>query len=61
MGNARIGRRFDFGAVSANVFLGVNNLFDEDYFSNVRINQTFARFFEPAPGRHFYGGVAIRL
>ncbi|HEX7034978.1 MAG TPA: TonB-dependent receptor [Pseudomonadales bacterium] len=61
VGNARIGRRFDFGGVSANVFLGVNNLFDEDYFSNVRINQTFARFFEPAPGRHFYGGVAIRL
>lgn len=61
VGNARVGRRFELGAVSANLFVGVNNLFDEDYFSNVRINQTFARSFEPAPGRHYYGGISIRL
>jgi iron complex outermembrane receptor protein len=59
--NTRFGRHISIGGLEANVFLGVNNLFDEDYFSNVRINQTFNRFFEPAPGRHFYGGVSLRL
>jgi iron complex outermembrane receptor protein len=59
--NARFGRYLGMGTLEANVFLGVNNLLDEDYFSNVRLNQTFNRFFEPAPGRHFYGGVALRL
>ncbi len=59
--NLRGGRRFEVGSTEINAFLGVNNLFDEEYFSNVRINQTFNRFFEPAPGRHLYGGVSIRL
>jgi iron complex outermembrane recepter protein len=59
--NLRGGRRLELGNMTANVFLGVNNLFDEDYFSNVRINQTFTRYFEPAPGRHVYGGFSLRL
>jgi iron complex outermembrane recepter protein len=59
--NARFGRRLELGNLSANLFVGVNNLLDEDYFSNVRINQTFNRFFEPAPGRHYFGGVSLQL
>jgi len=59
--NLRGGRRLNLAGVSLNAFVGVNNLFDEDYFSNVRINQSFNRFFEPAPGRHFYGGFAVRF
>jgi len=38
-------------------FAGVNNLLDEDYNNNIRINAFGSRFFEPAPGRHFYVGV----
>ncbi len=57
----RGGRRLDLGGVSVNAFVGINNLLDEDYYANVRINQTFERFFEPAPGRHYYGGVAVRF
>ncbi len=59
--NVRFGRHFELGRVGVNVFAGINNLLDEDYFSNVRINQTFNRFFEPAPGRNYYGGVSVRL
>ena len=41
-------------------FVGVNNLTDEQYAGNVRINAFGGRYFEPAPERHFYGGLAIR-
>lgn len=50
-------------------FLGVNNLTDESYSAEIRINAfggppfgppAGARYYEPAPDRHFYGGVAIR-
>ncbi len=37
-----------------NVSGGINNLFDESYYSNVRLNATAGRYFEPAPGRHGY-------
>ncbi|MEQ9003735.1 MAG: TonB-dependent receptor [Pseudomonadales bacterium] len=59
--NLRGGRRFELAGMQANVFLGINNLFDEDYFGNVRINQSFNRFFEPAPDRHVYGGFSLRF
>ncbi len=59
--NLRGGRRFLVGGMPVNLFAGVNNLFDEAYFSNVRINQTFDRYFEPAPDRHVYGGFSIRF
>ena len=38
-------------------FAGINNLFDESYNDNIRINAFGGRFFEPAPGRHVYIGV----
>jgi iron complex outermembrane receptor protein len=38
-------------------YAGINNLFDEDYNDNIRINAFGGRFFEPAPGRHVYVGV----
>ena len=41
-------------------FVGINNLTDERYAANVRINAFGGRYFEPAPERHFYGGLAIR-
>jgi iron complex outermembrane receptor protein len=41
-------------------FVGVNNLTDESYFAEIRINSFGGRYYEPAPERHFYGGVAIR-
>ncbi len=40
-------------------FLGVQNLFDEKYNSNVRINAFGGRFFEPAPDLNVYGGLNV--
>ena len=41
-------------------FIGVNNLFDEKYIGNVRLNASFGRYYEPAPERNVYVGVLIR-
>jgi iron complex outermembrane receptor protein len=41
-------------------FIGVNNLFDEKYIGNVRLNASFGRYYEPAPERNVYAGVLIR-
>ena len=50
----------EFGHWVLSPFVGVNNLADEAYSANVRINAFGGRYFEPAPDRHWYGGVAIR-
>ncbi len=42
-------------------YAGINNLFDEDYNNNIRINAFGSRFFEPAPGRHVYVGVVANF
>ena len=41
-------------------FVGVNNLTDESYSAEIRINAFGGRYYEPAPDRNFYGGIAIR-
>ena len=41
-------------------FVGVNNLFDESYNANMRINAFGGRYFEPAPDGNFYGGLTVR-
>ncbi|MDH3642387.1 MAG: TonB-dependent receptor [Gammaproteobacteria bacterium] len=56
----RAGAALEFRQWQFNPFLGVNNLFDEDYIGNVRINGFGGRVFEPAPTRNVYGGVTIR-
>ncbi len=42
-------------------FVGINNLFDETYNANLRINAFGGRFYEPGPDRNFYAGVTIRF
>ncbi len=59
--NLHLGRDFELGRWSVQPYFGANNLFDEDYNSNVRLNAFGARYFEPAPGINVYGGVTIRL
>ncbi len=41
-------------------FIGVNNLLDEEYNNNIRINAFGGRYFEPAPERNAYIGVSVR-
>lgn len=40
-------------------FLRVNNVFDERYSGSLVPNAFGDRFFEPAPGRHVYFGIAV--
>ena len=57
----RVGSTFDLNGATVAPFFGVNNLFDEDYFQNVRKNAFGGRAYETAPERHVYGGVTIRF
>lgn len=47
--------------IEGSVFLGVNNLFDDRYNANVRINAAFGRYFEPGPPINVFGGVRVRI
>jgi iron complex outermembrane receptor protein len=42
-------------------YVGINNLFNEHYYSNIRINAFGARYYEPAPERNFYAGIVVRF
>jgi len=60
VGSLRLGHDFGFGPWRLSPFVGVSNLFDEDYNQNVILNATGARYFEPAPARNVYGGISAR-
>ena len=57
--NLRFGHNGFYDDWQVTSFLGVNNLFDEDYNSNIRINAFGGRYFEPAPERNAYIGISI--
>ncbi len=59
--NLRLSQQFENGKWLIRPYLGINNLFDENYNSNIRINAFGSRFFEPAPPRNFYAGVVVRF
>ena len=42
---------------NSEIFFGVNNTFNQEYFDNIRINAFGKRYYEPAPKRNFYFGV----
>ncbi|HMA98394.1 MAG TPA: TonB-dependent receptor, partial [Wenzhouxiangella sp.] len=50
--NTRFGREFDLGPQQLELFLALNNVTDRRYLSNVRVNATRGRYFEPAPERN---------
>lgn len=53
------GRKKKIGAFVGSVYLGLNNLLDEKYNANTRINASGNRYFEPAPPFNFFGGVSL--
>lgn len=66
--NARLGTVRGLGAgAEVEAFVGVNNLLDKEYFSNIRINArpdlppAQRRYYEPAPGRNLYLGLRARF
>jgi iron complex outermembrane receptor protein len=58
--NFRLGYRKELENWIFTPYVSVNNIFNEKYNSNVRLNGGFGRFFEPAPLRNIYGGVSAR-
>jgi len=60
LSNLRSGYAMDRGAWRWSVFGGANNLFDESYNANTRINAAVGRFFEPGPSRNLYAGVELK-
>ena len=58
--NLRAGYKHDWGNWTVAPFIGLNNLFDERYNSNIRINASYGRFYEPAPALNVYAGLRIR-
>ena len=57
--NLRAAYRWQQGGWQFEPFIGLNNLFDETYFANIRLNASFGRFYEPAPERNFYAGAIL--
>ena len=58
--NLRTGYRWQSGSWTFEPFAGVNNLFDEEYNANIRLNASFGRYYEPAPERNGYAGILLR-
>jgi iron complex outermembrane receptor protein len=56
----RVGYAREQGPWRWSAFAGANNLLDEKYNANDRLNAGFGRYFEPAPGRNVYGGLEVR-
>ena len=56
----RGGLRLPLGPLRGEIYAGINNLTDEEYFANVRINDFGRRYYEPAPGRNYYAGLTLR-
>lgn len=58
--NLRAGYLTNVGDTEVEPFIGINNIFDKEYFSNIRINDPGSRFYEPAPEINAYAGISIR-
>jgi len=56
----RLGWTTQIGRYQLEPYLGVNNLFNQSYFANIRINAFGGRYYEPAPERNFFAGLRLR-
>jgi len=58
--NAKVGYGSRFGShLRGEIFAGADNLTDAKYAATVALNAADGRFYAPAVGRNFYGGVTI--
>jgi len=58
--NLRVGYKGEWGKWNISPFVGLNNLLDEKYNQNIRINDATSRYYEPAPLFNAYAGLSIR-
>lgn len=54
-------RVLDFTTTKITPYVGVQNLTQQDYYDNIRINAFGRRYYEPAAGRQWYFGVKVGL
>ncbi|MBI80239.1 MAG: TonB-dependent receptor [Pseudomonadota bacterium] len=59
LSNMRMGFEYKIDNFTISSFFGINNLFNQDYNSNLRINAFGARYYEPAPRRATYLGISV--
>ncbi|WP_339846728.1 TonB-dependent receptor [uncultured Dokdonia sp.] len=59
--NVRASYETLFREVRLKPYIGVNNVLDQKYTDNVRINAFGGRFYEPAPGLTVFGGVTLEF
>ena len=57
--NLRLGKNFIRNDLDIGFYLGVNNIFNEKYNSNIRINAYGNRYFEPAPKQNVFFGITV--
>ncbi|MCB1746197.1 MAG: TonB-dependent receptor [Gammaproteobacteria bacterium] len=58
--NIVVGYDYQLGQVTLSPSFGVNNLFNQKYNTDIRIEDNFRRYFEPAPGRNIFGMLRVR-
>ncbi|MFT5750712.1 MAG: iron complex outermembrane receptor protein [Flavobacteriales bacterium] len=59
--NLRGGYVFEYRNIEVRPYLGINNLLNQKYTDNVRINAFGGRYYEPAPTLNMFGGVVLRI
>jgi len=59
MSNFRISYEHQLSNFRVVPFLGVNNLLNTEYNDNIRINAFLNSYYEPAPGRNYFGGLKV--
>jgi iron complex outermembrane recepter protein len=57
--NLRVGWVKNLGSFDLELFVGVDNLLDENYSLGNDLNAFAGRFYQPAPTRNWYGGVKV--
>lgn len=57
----KLGKDFMFSKIKWKVFAGADNLLNEVYSLGNDINAFGGRYFNPAPARNYYGGIAVSL
>ena len=57
--NFKMGKEFDVSKSIIYPYLIVNNIFQSEYFDNIRINAFGGRYYEPAPKRTIFGGIRV--
>lgn len=59
--NFKMGKEFEVSKSVIYPYLIINNIFQSEYFDNIRINAFGGRYYEPAPKRTIFGGIRFTL